>query len=72
MHSLPTAAALTINALCEGYVRRVPGQAVHSDGSVSALPESIALGMRGIDFTVLALPAADYLLLSAVPTTVTP
>ena len=63
---------LAINSLREGYVRRVPGPATHSDGTTSTVSEFIALPLRGMDFATVAFPAANQLTLSMTSSIVTP
>jgi len=52
--------SLQANSLRSGYVHRTgPVGVVHSDGTASTVAEFIALPFRGMDFSVLALPASN-------------
>ena len=63
---------LVVNSLREGYNRRLPATVTQSDGTSSTVSEFITLPMRGMDFTPLALPAANQLILSATSSTIVP
>ncbi|MDY0743779.1 hypothetical protein SNE35_04650 [Paucibacter sp. R3-3] len=64
---------LVINSLRDGYVRRLPATGVTaSDGSTSNVAEFIALGMRGMNLSVLALPATNQMQLSPIKAIVNP
>ena len=64
---------LVINSLRDGYVRRLPATGVTaSDGSTGNVAEFIALGMRGTNLSVLALPASGQMQLSPIKAIVNP
>ena len=63
---------LVVNSLREGYVRRLPATVTQSDGTTSTVSEFFTLSMRGMDFTPVALPAANQMILSATSSTVVP
>ncbi|MEP7302328.1 MAG: hypothetical protein ABI699_12435 [Caldimonas sp.] len=51
-----------INSLRAGYNQRLPANGVlHSDGGMSNVLEFIALTMRGMDLSVLVLPASNQM-----------
>jgi len=62
-----------INSLRDGYVRRVPATGMTaSDGSTGNVSEFIALGMRGMNLSVLALPTSNQMQLSPIKAIVNP
>ena len=61
---------LQLNSLRSGYTHRLgPVIALHSDGSSSTVSEFIALIMRGMDMSVLALPASNQFGISPLEST---
>ena len=50
----------------EGFSRRVPGPAVHTDGSASNVAEFVGLSLRGMDASVIGLTQSNLLGLFAV------
>ncbi len=65
--------ALVANSFRQGYVHRpaVTG-VINSDGSTSNSAEFLALGLRGMDLSVVAFPANNQMTLFAVTSTITP
>jgi len=61
-----------INSPREGYVRRVAGPALHTDGTASNVVEFVSLSMRGMDMSVFGLTQSNQLGLFATTASSTP
>ena len=63
---------LVINNPREGYLHRLAATVTRSDGLTSNVGEFVALPMRGMDLTPVAIPSTNQLILSVVSSTVVP
>ena len=55
---------LAINALRDGYLRRLPGSTTASNGSTSTISEWIGLPMRGMGFTPVGVLGSQQMVLA--------